>query len=90
MKEDDARTYWWKEYSGLIIDVSAWLVVPILLALFLGRSLDIRTGLQPLFTLVFIGIAFIFSMYGIIRKSKEIMERTKKIAKEIHHKKEKK
>ena len=89
-KKEELRTMWWKEYSGMMIDVSGWLVVPIILGLFLGKWLDSKYQTKPWFTVVCVGIAFVITNVGIIRQGIKIMKNMeKKEKKEIADKKEK-
>ena len=58
---------WWKPAVGLFSQVSTWVVVPIVLALIVGKYLDSRFDTKPWIFLVLTGIAFIFSIFGIVR-----------------------
>ena len=58
---------WWKEGVQIFTQVSVWIVVPILLALFVGKSLDAHFGTKPIIFLVLAGIGFLFSCFGIVR-----------------------
>lgn len=81
---------WWKEYSGMIIDVSGWLVVPVILGLFLGKWLDSKYQTKPWLTVVCVGIAFVITNVGIIRQGINIMKNMEeKEKKESADKKEK-
>ena len=44
---------WWKDGVQIFTQVSVWIVVPILLALFVGKSLDAHFGTKPIIFLCF-------------------------------------
>ncbi len=69
---------WWKEYSGMMIDISGWLVVPVILGLLLGKWLDSRYQTKPWLTVVCVGVAFVITNVGIIRKGIQITKKTEK------------
>jgi len=57
----------WKEGVQVFTQVSVWIVVPILVALFVGKSLDAHYGTKPIIFLVLAGVGFLFSCFGIVR-----------------------
>jgi F0F1-type ATP synthase assembly protein I len=65
---------WWKDGVQVFTQVSVWIVVPILLALFAGKSLDAHYGTKPKIFLLLAGLGFIFSCYGIIRVIKKYLK----------------
>lgn len=75
MDNKDLQNIWWKPYMGMMIDISGWLVVPIVSALILGKWLDARYQVKPAFTIFFIALAFLLSIFGIMRESKHIMKK---------------
>lgn len=58
---------WWKDGVKVFMQVSVWIVVPILLALFIGKGLDSHFGTKPIIFLVLASIGFLFSCFGIIQ-----------------------
>jgi F0F1-type ATP synthase assembly protein I len=58
---------WWKDGVQIFTQVSVWIVVPILLALFVGKSLDAHFGTKPIIFLILAGVGFLFSCFGIVR-----------------------
>ena len=65
---------WWKQGVQIFTEVSIWIVVPILLALFVGKSLDTHFGTKPIIFLILAGIGFLFSCFGIVRVIKKYMK----------------
>ena len=60
---------WWQPAIQLFAQISAWIVFPILVALFLGRWLDDRFGKEPMFLLVCVGAAFLITNVGLISQT---------------------
>lgn len=57
---------WWEPAMTVFAEVTGWIVVPIVAALFLGKYLDERHNSYPWYYLTLTGIAFIISTIGII------------------------
>jgi len=70
----------------IFIKVSSWIVAPIVGALLLGRYLDNRFQTKPWIFLGLTALAFVISMFGIL---KETMIYMKELEKELQEKKEK-
>lgn len=68
---------WWKPAMQVFSEISTWILVPIVLALILGKYLDKRYDTQPVLLLVSAGLAFIFSGYGIVKTVKEFQKKVK-------------
>ena len=68
---------WWKEGVRLMSNVSTWIVVPVILALVVGKFLDKRLGTEPLILLVCVGVSFLVSAYGIVKTVKEYTKNLK-------------
>ncbi|MCF7845546.1 MAG: hypothetical protein K9M12_02160, partial [Candidatus Pacebacteria bacterium] len=63
-----------QEYHRIILlflRFSGWIVGPVILALIIGNTIDGRYDSEPWATLTAIGVAFIFSMIGIVKEIKE-------------------
>ena len=71
---------WWKEGVQIFTQVSVWIVVPILLALFIGKNLDAHFGTKPLIFLILAGVGFLFSCFGIVRVINKYMEEIKDLS----------
>lgn len=56
-------------------EVSTWIVVPIVLALIIGKILDARFGTKPIIFLLLAGAAFLFSCFKIVKIIKNYMKK---------------
>jgi F0F1-type ATP synthase assembly protein I len=77
----------WKSAVQIFTQVSVWIVVPILLALFVGKGLDEHFGTKPIIFLVLAGVGFLFSCYGIVRVIQKYMKEMKDLANDNNQKK---
>lgn len=68
---------WWKPGVAIFSEVSTWIFVPIVLALFGGKALDAHYSTKPLFLLVLAGVAFLVSAYGIVKAVKKFTNKIK-------------
>ncbi len=73
---------WWQPAISLFAQISAWIVFPILLALFIGRWLDDRYDREPFFILLCVGLAFAVTMFGLIKQTAAAMKKIDKANKE--------
>ena len=64
----------WKHAVQIFTQVSVWIIVPILLALFVGKMLDAHFGTKPIIFLILAGVGFLFSCLGIIRVVKKYIK----------------
>ena len=69
---------WWQPALELFAQISGWLVIPIVAALFLGRWLDQRFDTEPFLFLGCLGIAFVVTMVGLIKQSVSAMKKMNK------------
>ncbi len=65
--EIDKKKLDWRPAFELFGKVSTWVVVPIIFALIAGKALDKHYGTEPFIFLGLTAIAFLFSIYGIVR-----------------------
>ncbi|MFH1200777.1 MAG: AtpZ/AtpI family protein [bacterium] len=72
---------WWKPAVELFAQVSTWVVVPIVLALIFGKMLDVRYGTKPIIFLVFAGLGFLITCFGLFRVIKDYIKKLKDIEK---------
>jgi hypothetical protein len=64
--EDNKKTkIWWQPALVMFAKSSAWIAIPVICALFIGKYLDKRYGTDPWIFLILTGIAFLVSMLGI-------------------------
>ncbi len=54
--------------------ISAWVVFPIVLSLFLGKWLDKINNSENLFFLISTAIAFAISIFGIVKETKKYIQ----------------
>ena len=71
------KELWWKPATVVFASVSVWIVVPIIVALYLGKYLDSKYNSQPKFFLILIAVAFLVTMFGITRILKKYTEKMK-------------
>lgn len=56
---------WWAPALVIFIKLSSWIVIPVILALFLGKWLDGKFGTEPWLLFISIAAAFVISMIGL-------------------------
>ncbi len=66
MVENPKNELWWKPGVEIFGKVSAWVVVPIVVALIAGKWLDGQYGTKPWIFLGLTGIGFLISTFGIV------------------------
>ncbi len=73
MTTNENKPYW---HDSLIVfgRISAWIIGPIIIALFLGKWLDGRFGTTPVLFAVTMGVSFLLSSYGIVREAKKYLK----------------
>ena len=70
----------------LFAKLSGWIVGPVIIGLVVGKWLDRKYGTEPWLFLTTVGLAFVLSMFGIV---KDTMKELKRIEKEAEEKKSK-
>ena len=68
----------WQAGAKVFLDISGWIVGPIILALFAGRALDNHYGTKPVMFLVLVGIGFLVTIFGIVRVVKKYQKKISK------------
>lgn len=58
---------WWQKPLSLFIKLSGWIAFPVVAAVLLGGWLDEIYGTKPWLLLLSIGVAFVLSMFGIVK-----------------------
>ncbi|MFA6537347.1 MAG: hypothetical protein WCT18_03015 [Patescibacteria group bacterium] len=79
------KEIWWQPAVELLAQVSAWIIGPILGALFLGGFIEKRMHNEPWPTVILVAIAFVITNIGLI---KQTLKASKKIEAEIKKDKE--
>ncbi|MEK7558063.1 MAG: AtpZ/AtpI family protein [Patescibacteria group bacterium] len=60
---------WWLPAMLMFTRLSVWIIGPVIVGLFVGKWLDNKYHSEPWLFLLSMGIAFIFSMFGIIKNA---------------------
>ena len=68
---------WWKPALEIFSEVSAWIVVPIVFALVIGKSLDKYFGTKPWLFIILAILGFMFSSFKIVKIVKRYAENLK-------------
>lgn len=84
-KDDNDKQNWWQPAFEIFLRLSGWILAPLLLGVTLGRWLDRKYGTEPWLFLATIGVAFVVSMFGLVKNA---MEEIKKIEKASDENKE--
>lgn len=79
MNNDNLKEPWWKPAISLFSQVSTWIVVPIILALVVGKALDRHFGTDPKIFLICAGIGFLITLIGIWKVIGKYMQDIKDI-----------
>lgn len=66
---------WWKPAMQIFSEVSTWIAVPIIVALVAGKALDRHYGTQPVIFLVFAGLGFLVTCFGMYRIVKNYVKK---------------
>jgi membrane protease YdiL (CAAX protease family) len=61
------KEIWWKPAITVFANVSVWIVVPILVALFLGKYLDSKYDSGHRFFFILIAVAFLVTIFGLVK-----------------------
>lgn len=90
MNDNTPQKAWWQPALTIFGEVTGWIVVPIICALFLGKYLDAKKGTEPWFFLGLTAVAFVISCVGIsiiaTRYIKQIeRENKKKLIQNLHN-----
>ena len=68
----------WQEGAKVFMDISGWIVGPIIIALFAGQALDKHFGTKPFLFLGLALLAFIITIFGIVRVVKKYQKKISK------------
>ena len=65
----DEKVPWWQPGIMLFVQLSGWIAVPIIIAVFLGRWLDQKYNTKPWLFLATVIVAFTVSMIGLVKEA---------------------
>ena len=71
------KEIWWKPAIYVFANTSAWIVVPILVALFLGKYLDNKYESGHKYFFILMVIAFLITIFGIMKILRKYMNKMK-------------
>jgi hypothetical protein len=75
MEPDKKNKLWWKPALAIFSEVSAWVVVPIILALIAGKYLDEKYQTRPWIFLGLTAFAFLISSFGIVQTIRKYIKK---------------
>ncbi len=67
MESEPKNKLWWKPAVAVFGQVSGWIIVPLVLALILGKYLDGRFGTEPWLFIGLTCVGFLISSFGIVK-----------------------
>ena len=71
---------WWKPAIEIFSQISTWIVVPIVLALIVGKKLDTHFDTRPWIFLGLAAIGFLISCFGIFKVITKYVQKIKELA----------
>lgn len=66
-KNNRDEKYWWSAGLALFGRLSAWIIGPILLAIWVGKKLDDKFESEPWLFLLSVGFAFVISISAMVK-----------------------
>lgn len=69
---------WWQESLSIFSRLSGWVLLPLIAGTLLGRWLDRKYGSDQKWFFIVIGIAFVFSMIGLVIQARKEMKKFSK------------
>lgn len=83
MKDEKVpKTPWWQPGLALFARLSAWIGGPVIIAVIIGKYLDLKFHSEPWLFLFFVAVAFIVSIVMIVKIGLREMESNDKQNKE--------
>ncbi|MBP6931738.1 MAG: AtpZ/AtpI family protein [Candidatus Pacebacteria bacterium] len=67
--EKNIQKKWWVDGLGIAMKISSWIAVPIIVSLVLGKFLDKKYNTEPIIFISLTILAFMITIYGIVRFS---------------------
>lgn len=80
----DIKSPWWRDGVLIFSKVSAYIAVPIIIALYAGKFLDKKYNTGTLISFVLIAIAFISTIYLIWKETKNYQKKLEREEKLKH------
>ena len=77
MVENNKKSYWGDSLT-ILARMSGWVAGPIIIALFLGKWLDVKFGTTPIIFFTLVGLSFFCSTFGIVKEAKQYMSALEK------------
>jgi len=68
----------WQPALLMFTRMSGWIIGPVILAIFLGKWLDRKYDTEPWLFLLTVGLAFLISMFGLVKDAFKEMDRISK------------
>lgn len=72
--EKEVKDQWWLPGMLLFINVIGWVAGPVIIALLVGRWLDDKYQTSPWILLIFVFVAFVFSIIGIVKETNKTIK----------------
>jgi F0F1-type ATP synthase assembly protein I len=80
--EQKGNIPWWQPSIMLFMQLSGWIAVPIIIAVYLGKWLDQKYNTKPWLFLVTVGVAFAISMIGVVLEAGKAIKQMEKLNKD--------
>ncbi|MDO8668205.1 MAG: AtpZ/AtpI family protein [bacterium] len=77
-KANGLEAAWWQPAIIMFLRLSVWIAAPIIIALYLGKWLDKKFDMAPWLFLSCIGLAFIISIFGLVKNTTEELKKLEK------------
>lgn len=68
---------WWKPGVEIFSQISGYIVVPLVVALIVGKKLDVHYGTQPWLLLALAALGFLITCVGMVRVIRKYMKKLK-------------
>ncbi len=81
-KSKNKKVVWFAPALELFGQLAAWLVFPIILAIFLGKWLDVKFDSEPKFYFICVAVSFLVTMAGLIRYAIRAMRKIEQLGQE--------
>ena len=78
---NNKKDNWWRPALGLFGQIIGWIVVPIIIALFLGDWMDSKYNTENRYLLIFVIIAFVITNIGLVKVSFDAIKQIDKESK---------